>query len=134
VELSYPVLLIGQSSLDVRDSVETLTAIRGHSSLNLNERRILDSKGRLFQVKRATLVSGQASSMLSLGNSDQLFFVELSELPRPTWPRVQEMVLEQVQSPQSIYRDSPRAVQEIRAKRAAKELIEAVRERADWLR
>src|SRR5262249_10288045 len=61
IALRYPVLLIGQSSLDVRDSVEALTSIRGDSMLNLNERVILDSDGRLYKVKRAVMIAGERS-------------------------------------------------------------------------
>jgi hypothetical protein len=35
--LTYPVLLIGQSSLDVRDADAALTSIPGASSLNLHD-------------------------------------------------------------------------------------------------
>lgn len=56
--LVYPVLLIGQSSLNVRDSEDALVSIPGASSLNLVERLLLDSEGRLFKVTRATVVEG----------------------------------------------------------------------------
>ncbi len=133
VELAYPVLLIGQASLDVRESMELLTAVRGHSSLNLNERHILDSQGRLVQVKRAVLLPGQPSILSSMGNRDQLFFLELAELRRPNLERIKKLVSEQVEAPNSIHRDKARAVQEIGKLRDVKEIIKAVREPANWL-
>ena len=78
--LTYPVLLIGQGGLDVRDSEAALTTFRGASSLNLNERQILDADGRLFPVTSAEPIAGQgwmgsstarnASTVASFGSAN----------------------------------------------------------------
>ena len=73
IPLRYPVLLIGQSSLHARDSEQALTSIRGAASLNPNERAILDSDGRLFEVKRAVPIAGQRSIMWDMGTSPRRF-------------------------------------------------------------
>src|SRR5215472_3760525 len=98
IALRYPVLLIGQSSLDVRDSEQALTSIRGASSLNLNERVILDSDGRLFKVERAVPIAGQRSILWDMGTSSRRFYVELREERRPSWPQIQDLVVAQLQS------------------------------------
>lgn len=132
--LSYPVLLVGQSSLDVRDSEEALTSIPGASSLNLNERLILDSQGRLFQVTRAVPVAGQKSVLLDMGTSARRFFVEVSDRGRPAWPKIQELVLDQVRSPGGIWGGDERAIRRVRALRDPGALIEACREAWNWAR
>src|SRR5262245_31765888 len=132
--LVYPVLLIGQSSLDVRDSEDALVSIPGASSLNLVERLLLDSQGRLFKVTRATVVEGPASIMLDMGTSRRRFFVEVAEQSRPSWPRIQELVLEQVRSRSSVWAGDERAVIRVRALRNVSELIEASRESWNWAR
>ena len=88
IELAYPVVLIGQSSLDVRDSVDDLISLKGASQLNLVERRILDSKGKLYSVERATLAPGSKPLLLDMGTSYRKFYVELRELPKPSLPEI----------------------------------------------
>jgi hypothetical protein len=132
--LVYPVLLIGQSSLDVRDSEDALVSIPGASSLNLVERLLLDSQGRLFKVTRATVVDGPKSILLDMGTSSRRYFVELSEQSRPSWPKIQELVLEQMHSRSSVWAGNERAVARVRALRGIGELIEASRESWNWTR
>ena len=132
--LVYPVLLIGQSSLDVRDSEDALVSVPGASSLNLVERLLPDSQGRLFKVKRATVVEGKQTIMLDMGTIRRRYFVELAEQNRPSWPRIQELVLEQVRSPTSVWSGDERAVDRVRALRSVGELIEASRESWNWAR
>ena len=128
--LSYPVLLIGQSSLDVRDSAEALTSIPGASMLNLNERVIVDTRGRLFDVKRAEPVAGQRSIVWDMGTSRRKFYVEVAERTRATWPDIQALVLEQVNSPRGVWRGDERAIQRVRRMKDVPALIEA--SRASW--
>jgi hypothetical protein len=120
VKLAYPVLLIGQSSVDVRDSEQALISITGASSLNLNERSVLDSQGRLYKVKRAAPVGGQGSPMWSMGTKSRLYYVEVAEQARPSWVQIQGLVLEQI----------PRAP--VREFRDLRELIEASRASWNW--
>ena len=134
IALSYPVLLIGQSSLDVRDSEAALTTIPGASMLNLNERTIVDAQGRLFGVTRAEPVAGQGSIMLDMGTSPRRYFVEVAERSRPSWPEIQALVLEQVRSPRSTWAGSERTVQHVRGLRDVAALIEAARTSWDWPR
>jgi hypothetical protein len=132
--LRYPVLLIGQSSLDVRDSEQALTSIRGASSLNLNERTILDSDGRLFKVKRADPIAGQRSIMWDMGTSSRRYYVEIVEGRHPSWADVQELVVAQLRSPAGIWQGDARALARVRAMRDVPELIEASREAWSWAR
>jgi len=132
--LSYPVLLIGQSSLDVRDSEEALTTIPGASMLNLNERTIVDVQGRLFGVTRAEPVAGQGSIMKDMGTNPRRYFVDVAARGRPSWPEIQALVLEQVRSPRSLWAGSGRTVQYVRDLRDVGALIEAARTSWDWPR
>jgi len=132
--LTYPVLLIGQSSLDVRDSEDALISIPGASSLNLVERVLLDSQGRVFKITRAAVVEGTSSIILDMGTSRRRFFVEVAEQRRPSWLQIQELVLEQVRSGSSVWAGDERAVARVRALRGVGELIEASRESWNWTR
>jgi hypothetical protein len=134
IKLRYPVLLIGQSSLDVRDSERALISVRGASSLNLNERVILDSDGRLFKVKRADPIAGQRSIMWDMGTSDRLFHVDLVEERRPSWAQVQDLVIAQVRSPTSTRAGDERAIARVRSLRDVPALIDASRESWNWAR
>lgn len=130
--LSYPVLLIGQASVDVRDSEEALTSIPGASSLNLNERVILDGQGRLFTVTRAEPIAGQGSILRDMGTSARRYFVRVAERPRPAWSEIEALVLEQVRSPTSLWAGDERAVRRVRQLRDVGALIEASRESWRW--
>jgi hypothetical protein len=134
VSLRYPVLLIGQSSLDVRDSEQALIAIRGASGLNLVERQILDSDGRLFDVVKSVPIAGQPSPLWSMGTSDRKFRVTLAERRRPTWPQVQALVIAQLRTSGSEEEGVARASERVRATRDVPELIEASRESWRWMR
>lgn len=132
--LAYPVLLIGQGSLDVRDDKAALISIRGASSLNLVERVILDSRGDIFRVTRAEPVKGQPSPLWSMGTQSRDFAVTLAKMRRPTWPDVQQLVLEQVTSPTGVWNQSEQAVARVKALGTVTELIEAARESWNWAR
>ncbi len=127
-------LFIGQSSLDGRDSEAALTSTPGASSLNLVERRILDSQGRLFDVTRALPVEGQRSIAWDMGTSARRYFVELSPPRRPAWSGIEALVLEQVRSPTGIWAGDARAVRRVESLRDARALIEASREAWNWAR
>jgi hypothetical protein len=133
-ELRYPVLLVGQAALDVRDSEEALTSITGASSLNLNERAILDSDGRLFAVESAVPVAGQRSPMWDMGTSARRFAVQVSAPRRPSWPEIQDLVLAEVRSPRSTWAGDERAVRKVRSLTSVPTLIEASRESWRWSR
>ena len=92
---------------------------RSSSSLNLNERRVLDSRGRLYRVKRAEPIAGQRSPMWSMGAESRLYFVELVEQARPSWAQIQKLVLEQAR---------------VRQLRGVEELIESSRQSWNWSR
>src|SRR5262249_50653270 len=98
--------------------------VRGASSLNLNERVLLDSSGDLFRVTRAELVKGQRSVLWSMGTEDQKFFVTVAKRPRPAFAEVQRLVLEQIAD--------PRAQDRVKAFKDVPELIEAARESWNW--
>ena len=132
--LQYPVLLIGQRSLDVRDSEAKLIDVRGASSMNLNERVILDSGGRLFTVTRAVPIAGQRSIMLDMGTSPRLFAVTVKDKGVIPWRDVQSLVLAEVKDPRSTWAGDERAVRRVQALTDVKSLIEACRETWKWTR
>ncbi|HEX2931525.1 MAG TPA: hypothetical protein VHV54_17495 [Candidatus Binatia bacterium] len=67
-----------------------------------------------------------------MGTSARRFFVEVAEQRRPSWPQIQELVLEQVRSRSSVWAGDEPAVAHVRALRGVGELIEASRESWNW--
>ncbi len=138
IVLRYPVLLIGQKTFDVRDSEAALINVPGASSLNLYERVILDSDGRLFEVVSAVPEKGSKPIMLDMGTGPRRFRVVLREKRKPTLSKVQELALSEIQAPNSIWSDDPeataKAVAKIRSLGSIEELIAACGEYWKWTR
>ena len=130
--LVYPVILIGQSTVDVRDSEEALVSVNGTSSLSLQERVILDSDGRLFTVVRVTEIGKRKPFFIDLGTSTRRFFVEVKERRKPSWDTIIKMVLDQVKSPASVWEGNERAVNRVKSLTTLKDLIAACRETWTW--
>lgn len=138
VALRYPVLLIGQKTFDVRDSEASMINVPGASSLNLYERVILDSDGRLFEVVSAAPEKGSKPIMLDMGTGQRRFGVVLREKKKPSFAEIQELALTQIHSPNSIWSDDPeataKAVARIRSLGSVEELITACGEYWKWTR
>ena len=134
VALKYPVILIGQSTVDVSDSEEALVTVNGTSSLSLPERVILDSDGRLFNIVRVTEIGKRKPFFLDLGTSNRRFFVEVKESRKPSWNKIKELVLDQVKSPTSFWEGDERAVNRVRSLATMEDLIAACRETWTWAR
>ncbi len=132
--VSYPVLLIGQASLDVRDSERDLVSVSGSSGLNLVERRLLDAQGRLFEITSAELTADAKPLWLDMGTSPRPHYVVLRELPRPAWSQIQDLVLEQVRSDRGLWQNNPRAVARVQSLHSVEELMAASREAWNWAR
>jgi hypothetical protein len=138
IDLRYPVLLIGQRTFDVRDSEAALINVPGASSLNLFERVILDSDGRLFEVVSARPDQKAKPFFLDMGTGSRPFEVILREKRKPSFSKIQELAEEQINSANSIWWDDPaaaaKAVAEIRSLRNIEELIASCREYWNWTR
>lgn len=138
IELKYPVLLIGQKTFDVRDSEASLINVPGASSLNLIERVILDSDGRLFEVVSARPEAGSKPILLDMGTSPRRFEVVLREKSKPSFETVQELALAAIHAPNSIWSDDPgytaKAEAAIRSVKSIEELIASCREYWNWIR
>lgn len=138
IELRYPVLLIGQSTFDVRHSVASLINVPGASSLNLYERVILDSDGRLFEVISAIPEKESKPFFLDMGTGPRRFEVVLREKKKPAFSRIQELALAQINAPNSIWQDDPeyiaKAVARIRSLHTVEELIAECGSYWNWIR
>lgn len=136
--MRYPVLLIGQRTFDVRDSEAALINVPGASSLNLFERVILDSDGRLFEVVNARPEKESKPFFLDMGTGPRRFEVILREKKKPTFTKVQELAMEQINAPNSIWQDDPeyvaKALARIRSLRTVEELIAECAEYWNWIR
>ena len=132
--LRYPVLLIGQNALDVRDSEEELITTYGYASLNFVERVILDSDGRLFEVTDAVPEPGGKSWILDMGTSPRRYAVTLREKRRSEWPKVRQLLLDQVKAPNSFWEGDAKAVAKVESLNSVAEAIEACRTSWEWRR
>lgn len=132
--LEYPVLLIGQDDLTVRDDQTALTRTTGASGLNFIERRIVDSAGVLYEVKRAVPVKGNKPLWLDMGTSHLRYFLELNRRGPASLQQVRNMVMEQVRSPRSTWNGAPAAVARVEGFKTIKELIEGSRTSWNWSR
>lgn len=138
IDLRYPVLLIGQKTFDVRNSEAELINVPGASSLNLIERVILDSDGRLFEVVSARVEAGAKPVLLDMGTSRRRHEVVLRELKKPSFEKVQELALAEIRAPNSYWSDEPgyaaKAEARIRSLHNVEELIVACGEYWNWTR
>lgn len=138
IELKYPVLLIGQKTFDVRESEAQLINVPGASSLNLIERVILDSDGRLFEVVGARVEAGSKPVLLDMGTSPRRHEVVLKELRKPSFEKLQKLALAEIHAPNSYWSDEPgyaaKAEAKIRSLRTVEELIAACGEYWNWTR
>jgi hypothetical protein len=138
IELKYPVLLIGQKTFDVRDSEAALINVPGSSGLNLIERVLLDSDGRLYEVVSARPEAGSKPVLLDLGTSPRKHEVILRELRKPSFEKIQALVLAEIHAPHSYWSDEPgyaeKAEAKIRSLHTVGELIAACGEYWNWTR
>jgi hypothetical protein len=138
IALRYPVLLIGQKTFDLRDSEASLINVPGASSLNLSERVLLDSDGRLFEVVSAHPESGSKPILLNMGTGQRRFEVVLREKTKPSFEAIQELALAEIHAPNSIWSDDPEAMAkaeaQIRSFRNVEELIASCGEPWNWPR
>ena len=107
--------------------------INSASSVNLVERLLLDSQGRLFKATSATVVKGLQSIILDVGTSRRRYSFEVAEQYRPSWQQIQELALEQVRSSSSVWAGDARAVAAC-ARCAALKLNRTSRESWNWTR
>lgn len=133
IEMTFPVVLIGQGSLDVKDSVGDVIGIHGSSGINLIERIVLDSDGRLFDIVDAIQEPGGKPWFLDMGTSVRRYEVILREKPRTKFPKIRELFLEQVNAPNSYWSGNPKAVAKVESLQTVAEAIEACRTPWEWM-
>jgi hypothetical protein len=132
--LTYPVLLAGQSDLTVRDDESSLTRTTGASSLNFTERQIIDSAGIIYQIRRATTVGQPKAMWQDMGTSPRHVYLELDRTGLARLDRIQRVVLDQVESPRSVWRGNPNAVERVRGFTSVSALIDGCRTSWEWTR
>jgi hypothetical protein len=132
--LQYPVLLVGQSDLTVRNDEASLTRTTGASSLNFTERQIIDSAGVIYQIKRATAVGKTKGVWQDMGTSARHVYLELDRKGPAQLDRIQRLVLDQVESPGSVWHGSAKAVERVRGFGNVPELIDGCRSTWEWTR
>ena len=130
--LNYPVLLVGQNTVDVRDDMKTLVSTSLSSGLNFVERKIVDSSGAIFEVKSATPVGEEKPWWSDMGTSQRSHFLELHKTKGSGLAEAKRLILEQVQSERSSWRADTKAVARVKSYKTMTELIEACRRSWEW--
>jgi|SRR5215471_18593717 len=130
--LVYPVLLIGQNTVDVRDDMKTLVSTSLSSSLNFVERKLVDSSGAIFEVKSATPVGAGKPWWSDMGTSQRSHFLELEKSRSYGFAEVKRLLLEQVESERSVWRGDAKAVARVRGFTNVAEVIDASRRSWEW--
>lgn len=129
--LQYPVLLIFERRIEVRDDEQSLLTTRITTGLNFLEARIVEPSAGLSTVARVTPF-GQKSWLLDMGTSPFRMFLDLRRGKPLTLDKAKALVMEAVHQPYGAYADSPGRVQnaneKVQACRSIPELIEACRE------
>lgn len=133
IEMAYPVVLIGQGSLDVKDSVDDVIGIHGYSGINLIERVILDSDGRIFEIVESFQEPGRKPWFLDMGTSVRSYEVIVREKKKPEMTKIRELFLEQVNSPRSYWSGDPNAIARVESLGSVTEAIEACRTPWEWM-
>jgi hypothetical protein len=78
VKFNYPVLLVGQGRLVVKDDLLDLTTTTVASGLNFPEFALVDSNGRKYSVERVTDF-GRKSTILDMGTTQYRVFLQLKD-------------------------------------------------------
>ena len=129
--LQYPVLLLFERRVEVRDDEQSLLTTRITTGLNFREARIVEPSGGLSTVARVTPF-GQKSWLLDMGTSPFQMFLDLRRGKPLPLDKAKALVMEVVHQPYGAYADSPRSLQnateKVNACRTVRELIEACRE------
>jgi len=132
VKLTYPVVLIGQGDLGVRDDELALTTAAMASGLNFPERRIVDSTGIIYEVKGAAKVDPSSAWWRDMGTSQEAYFLELEPRRSASLEEIRQLVLEQLASAQGIWQNNANAVARVKGFGSVTDLIAGCRTSWDW--
>lgn len=125
-------VLIGEGGVAVRDDESALTSATLASGVNFTERKIADSAGVIYQVRKAIVVGKTTAWWRDMGTSQQNYYLEL-ERTRPTGlDSIKRLVLDQVESPHSVWNGDAKAAARVRGFSSVTELIAECRKSWDW--
>ncbi len=130
--MAYPVVLIGQGNITVRDDEAALTSTTLASGLNFTECKIADSAGAVYAIKAAPVVGPSSAWWRDMGTSQQAHFLEVERHPKSSLEDIKLLLLEQIASPQGVWAGNPNAVAKVKAFKNVPRLIFAARESWDW--
>jgi hypothetical protein len=134
IPLAYPVVLIGQGQVTVRDDEVSLTSASMASGLSFMERKIVDSAGAIYEVQQATTVGKTASWLRDMGTSQRRYYLELQKSRAAGLDGIKRLVIEQVESPQGVWRGDAKAIARVRGFSTVADLIAGCRTSWEWTR
>ena len=132
--LAYPVVLVGEHTVTVRDDMQTLVSASLSSGISFKARRIIDSTGAIFEVKRETVVGDTKPWWSDMGTSQQSHYLELVKARDSGLAAARKLVLDEVRSPQSVWEGNPQAVARVESFSTISEFIAGCSESWKWSR
>jgi hypothetical protein len=134
LELSYPVLLVSDRNLIVKDDEASLTTTTAASGVNFPEYKIIDSSGRALSVVKVTSF-GKRSEFLDMGTTPFRVFLELKRESKLSIEDIKELVANAALAPNGIVsgtNGAEIAKQRIDACKSLSQLIDACRKTWEW--
>ena len=135
VSLQYPVLLIGNGNLIVKDNEEALTTTTAASGLNLPEYKAIDSTSAQYSIRKVTPF-GQESVWLNMGTKPFRLFLEMKEDRKISLEQAKTLVRGVALEPNTTTSRSPHgseiAMERIQRAQSVAELIEVCRKSWEW--
>lgn len=135
LRLSYPVLLVSDRNLAVKDDEASLTTTNGASGLNFLEYQIIDSDGKRCSVKKVTDF-GKRSALLDMGTTPFRIFLELKCKGNLSIRDAKALVLNAALAPNGVVSGTDHgaevAKQRIESCTSVAQLIDACRKTWEW--
>lgn len=135
VELSYPVLLVSDRNLIVKDDEASLTTTTAASGVNFTEYKIIDSSGKKLSVVKVTSF-GKRSEFLDMGTTPFRVFLEVKRESKPSLEDIKELVVKAALAPNGIASGTDHgaeiAKQRIDAGKSLSQVIDACRKTWEW--
>jgi len=135
LELSYPILLVSDRNLIVKDDEAGLTTTTAASGVNFPEYKIIDSSGKTLSVVKVTSF-GKRSEFVDMGTTPFRVFLQLNRESKLSLEDIKGLVVNAALAPNGIVSGTDHgaeiAKQRIAACKSLSQLIDACRKTWEW--
>jgi hypothetical protein len=129
IALNYPVVLVGDRRLIVKDDEPSLITTTVSSGVGFPEYRFIDSSGTQYSVKRVTEF-GRKNAFLNMGTSPFQVFLELKSEGKISLEKAKSVALEAALKPEGVLGPHGKeiATERIHGAKSVPDLIEVCRD------